>query len=283
MNAAVNVPILYDADKYFVRAEWGGNGNIHFHSLLISEKLSKKFKEMKADFLNEISILESSVNDSITEHSSIEEYNDIISILELLLSDCFDAKQKEYMNIMKNYYTNWNSGFTKTGEKTFEFNFDRKSTVAKADVQKLIDDFLSSGISSSLDELYIKILVTFRHVGHTGREGFPSAKDRCGVKTKVVDKEATITKLTEWESGGKEGWKPKKVHKNVFTCKRRMPQPLFDRPTIYQDPFKKEITQFCTERNDPWINGGCKFATLLNLNNIDDKAIVEEWLMRPPK
>ena len=72
---------------------------------------------MKAEFLNEISILESSVNDSITEHSSIEEYNDIISILELLLSDCFDAKQKEYMNIMKNYYTNWYSGFTKTGEK----------------------------------------------------------------------------------------------------------------------------------------------------------------------
>ena len=84
----------------------------------------------------------------------------------------------------------------------------------------MIDDFLSSGISSSLDELYIKILVTFRHVGHTGRGGFPSAKDRCGVKTKVVDKEATITKLTEWESGGKEGRKPKKVHKNVFTYNR---------------------------------------------------------------
>ena len=117
MNAAVNVPILYDADKYFVRAEWGGNGNIHFHSLLTSEKLSKKFKEMKAEFLNEIGILESSANDSITEHSSIEEYNDIISILELLLSDCFEAKQKEYMNIMKNYYTNCNSGFTKKGRK----------------------------------------------------------------------------------------------------------------------------------------------------------------------
>ena len=62
-----------------------------------------------------------------------------------------------------------------------------------------------------------------------------------------------------------------------------LPQPLFERPTIYQDPFKKEITQFCTERNDKWINGGCKFAALLNLNNIDDKAIVEEWLMRIPK
>ena len=62
-----------------------------------------------------------------------------------------------------------------------------------------------------------------------------------------------------------------------------MPQPLFDGPTIYQDPFKKEITQFCTERNDEWLNGGCKFATLLNLNNVDDKIIVQEWMMRSPK
>ena len=143
------------------------------------------------------------------------------------------------MNIMKKLLYKFEIGNYKTGEKTFEFNFDRKSTVAKANIPKLIDDFLSSGISSSLDELYIKILVTFRHVGHTGREGFPSAKDRCGVKIKLADKEATITKLTEWESGGKEGRIPKKVNKNVFTCKRRMPQPLFDQPTIYQDPFKK--------------------------------------------
>ena len=283
MNAAVNAPILYDADKYFVRTEFGSNSNPHWHFLLMSEKLSKKFNEMKAQFLNEINNLETIVNDAITDHSSTEEYDDIISILELLLSDLFEAKQNEYMNIMKNYYTNWNSGLTKSGEKTFDFELDRKSTVSRANVEKLIDDFLTSGNSTSLDELYVKILVTCRHVGHTGREGFPTAKDRCGVKIKIVDKDATIEKLTEWESGGRKGRKPSKVNKNVYACKRRMPQPLFERPTIYQDPFKKEITQFCTERNDKWINGGCKFAALLNLNNIDDKGIVEEWLMRLPK
>ena len=62
-----------------------------------------------------------------------------------------------------------------------------------------------------------------------------------------------------------------------------MPQPLFDKPKIYQDPFKKEINQFCIERNDEWSNGGCKFATLLNLNSVDDKIIVQKWMIRSPK
>jgi len=61
-----------------------------------------------------------------------------------------------------------------------------------------------------------------------------------------------------------------------------MPQPPFRRPTIYQDPFKKEFTHFCKERNDKWISGGFKFAALLNLNNTDDNEIVEEWLMKLP-
>ena len=95
--------------------------------------------------------------------------------------------------------------------------------------------------------------------------------------------EKTGLQEKKWDESGKKGKKPKIVHKEVYTCKRRMPQPLFDKPTIYQDPFKKEITQFCTERNDGWINGGCKFSMLLNLNNVDDKIIVEEWLMKVPK
>ena len=56
INASIAAPILYDASKYFVRFEWGPNGNIHSHSLLMSDKLSKEFiclKKINLIFYND--------------------------------------------------------------------------------------------------------------------------------------------------------------------------------------------------------------------------------------
>ena len=77
-------------------------------------------------------------------------------------------------------------------------------------------------------------------MNHTGPLGIhPSKTDKCAVKTERVDKEATQLKLTEWERLGKKGSKPKPVTKNVWACKRRMPQPTTDVPMIYKDPHKR--------------------------------------------
>ena len=62
-----------------------------------------------------------------------------------------------------------------------------------------------------------------------------------------------------------------------------MPQPLLDTPSLYRDPHKKQLCHFSTERNDGILNGGCPFSILLNLNNVDDKIIVPQWLAKSPK
>ena len=40
INATIASPVLYDTNKYFVRSEWGANGNQHFHQLQTCDKLS---------------------------------------------------------------------------------------------------------------------------------------------------------------------------------------------------------------------------------------------------
>ena len=52
---------------------------------------------------------------------------------------------------------------------------------------------------------------------------------------------------------------------------------------IYKDPHKRKLVQFTTDRNDGLITGSCPFAILLNLNNVDDKIVLPEWLLKPPK
>ena len=91
---------------------------------------------------------------------------------------------------MENMYTNWHAGLRKDGKtKTYDYSFDRKSTVAYANVEKLIDDNLSKGIFSGLNHLYIQIIDgTCRHTGHSGPNGHPSKRDRCAVAEKVLDR-----------------------------------------------------------------------------------------------
>ena len=145
----------------------------------------------------------------------------------------------------------------------------------------MIDDALSSGNFQELDELYVNIINgTCRHVGHSGPNGFPSKKDKCAIKKLVVDPKATQQKLQEWEKAGSKGNKPAPVMMTVCCCKRRKPGLLTENPTIHKDPHKKEITQFTTACNDGYMNGGCPSAILLNLNNVDDKTIIPEWLIK---
>ena len=80
-------------------------------------------------------------------------------------------------------------------KKTFDFNYDRKSTVARADVELLIDQALSTGDFQNIDELYVKLLITCRHIGHSGPNGFPSKTDKCAIKEKYVDKVSTAKNL----------------------------------------------------------------------------------------
>ena len=116
-------------------------------------------------------------------------------------------------------FTNWNAGLCKNGkERTFKFSFDRKTTVARANMEKMIDDSLSTGDFLEIDEIYVMIRhATCRHINHTGPYGIhPSKKDRCAVKTAKVDKEATLAKIKAWEIGGKKGPKPKEVKKDIL-------------------------------------------------------------------
>ena len=168
-------------------------------------------------------------------------------------------------------------------EKTSNFTFDRKRTVARANVEKMIGDALSTGCFEEIDNLYVGIInATCRHVGHSGPNGFPSKKDKCAVNKLVVDGKATQEKLQQWEREGRKGKKPNPIKKTVYYCKRRKPQPEYEIPTIYNDPHKKEITQFSTACNDGSMNGGCPFAISLNLNNVDDKTILPEWFDEAP-
>ena len=111
-----------------------------------------------------------------------------------------------YLEEVKGYYTNWNAGLTKNKRKTFDYTFDRKSTVARANVEKMINDALSTGKFREIDQLYVKLInATCRHINHSGPNGFPSKKDRCSVKKSVVDSDARERELKKWEKQPKRG------------------------------------------------------------------------------
>ena len=191
--------------------------------------------------------------------------------------------EDRYKQLMGQMYTNWNAGLTKDGKsKRFDYLFDRKVTVAYADVERIIDNSLCTGKLDEIDELYVKVLNgTCRHVGHSGPNGYSSKKDRCAVSKRVVDKQTTVEKVQKWKNQkGRKCKKPKPVHKTVYTCKRRKPQPTGIYSAIYQDPHNKKLCQFRTACNDGLLNGGCPFSLLFNLHNVDDKAVVSSSLSK---
>ena len=84
------------------------------------------------------------------------------------MNKIFVDAQNIFIKKFQTYYTNWNAGFTRKGKKTYEFKFDRKSTIAKLNVEKMIDDALMSGNFAELGDIYVKLLTTCRHIGHSG-------------------------------------------------------------------------------------------------------------------
>ena len=60
-------------------------------------------------------------------------------------------------------------------------------------------------------------------------------------------------------------------------------QPTEPESEIYYDPYDKKLCQFRTACNDGFLNGGCPFALLFNLPNVDDKALVPSWLAKKPQ
>ena len=143
---------------------------------------------------------------------------------------------------MANMYTNWNSGLRKDGKTpTYTYAFDRRTTVAYANVEKLIDDSLTSASFTDLNDLYVKVINgTCRHTSHSGPNGYPSKNDRCASLRRVVDKKKTKER-DELLSRDPSKKKPKTpIYKNVYRCKRRKPQKTRERSEIYHDPHKRK-------------------------------------------
>ena len=185
---------------------------------------------------------------------------------------------------MKQHYSNWNAGIKKDCvSKTYDYTFERKSTVAYSDVENVIDRCLSNGSFTDLNDLYVKIInMTCRHTNHSGPNGHPSKKDRCAVAEKVLDKKK-MKEIANQLNRDKTKKTVNKKYKTMYRCKRRKPQRPRTQAGIYRDPFKRKLSQFNTACNDGFFNGGCPFSILFNLHNIDDKAIVPAWLCKPPK
>ena len=125
INVTIASSVLYDSNKYFVRSEWGGNGNPHFHQHQTSDRHSKWLYSLKVKFEVGISALKDKFN---SKHQENAPSKDQLLVIENEISGLLKHVQTEYMNRMKNCCTNWNSDYTKNGkEKTFIFFIYRYS------------------------------------------------------------------------------------------------------------------------------------------------------------
>ena len=148
---------------------------------MFSTSLSKYFNDLREKFSNDFA-------DKIATYQEYPEKDE--SKFEEEIRNLFEEYRGFYVNRMKHFYTNWNAGLTKNGEeRTFSFTFDRKSTVARANMEKMIDDSLSSGDFWELDVIYVKIRhATCRHMNRSEPLGVhPSKTDKCAVRTEMVD------------------------------------------------------------------------------------------------
>lgn len=107
--------------------------------------------------------------------------------------DCWDNARKEYIEFMRPYYTNWNAGLLSDGQtKTFDFIYERKSTICRLNMAQIIDQALTSGQFSTLDTIYVTVVNgTCRHLGHSGINDQPSKTDKCAIVKKKRTKSST--------------------------------------------------------------------------------------------
>ena len=200
------------------------------------------------------------------------------SPIEKQLLDEFKRSQTNYIEFMRGKYTSWNVGMTEQGQKTYDFSYDRRSTVAHSDVALLIDNALSSGNFFELDDLYVKIAYgACRHPRHTGKGDRPSKKDRCVSFKQVLNKDAMSKQTTETNK------KTEKVWMTIETCKRRFPIEPIKEAALVRDAHNKKLIQLQFESNDKYFNGHDPFAVLHMLHNCDDKALPPDFLEKPPK
>ena len=262
----------YDASYYMVRSEWGANANPHVHRHVISESFSRFLGELK----NRLELEKRRVESEIRADDATLESDVSRSAIETRLKAAWRDCQQQYIARIERCYTNWNAGFTKDGERTYDFAYDRKTTVCRARMATMLDDAMTTGSFVALDDLYVRVINgTLRHTGHSGRGDAPSAKDGCAVRRLVIDKAAT-------EAARALGRK-RPVKKQVIVCKRRMPRGPRPKSAVVPDAHDPRITQCETACNDPFMGGHDPFAVLHIMNNIDDKAIVPGWLAREPR
>ena len=124
---------------------------------------------------------------------------------------------------MEHMYINWNAGLTKDGKhKTYDYIFDRKVTVAYAEVEKVIDDNLCKGSVDEIDDLYVNVLNgSCRHITHSGVNGHPSKKDRCAVAEKVIDRKKNKRSASKFE------YNQRLKNKNTKVCKVQNYQQMY--------------------------------------------------------
>ena len=262
----------YGATSYLARSEWGANANPHIHRHIISESFSRFLQQLRNSLKRKVADLERDLRAEDPALESDVSRSAVETQVEAAWRDC----QQQYIAHISRCYTNWNAGFTKTGERTFDFAYDRKTTVCRARMAAMLDGALSTGDFVSVDELYVRVINgTLRHTGHSGRGDAPSAKDGCGVRRLVIDKTATA----EARAAGRPG----PVKKQVIVCKRRMPRRLRSEGAVAKDAHDPRLYQCETPTNDKWIGGHDPFTVLHILNNIDDKAVVPAWLTRAPR
>ncbi|KAH3813840.1 hypothetical protein DPMN_142310 [Dreissena polymorpha] len=257
--------IRYDGDAYFTRFEWGANANPHAHRLYFSREFSQHMDSLKLNIQN---CLQSAKDECLNTGQDLD--NPLVQdTIRTRVLDCWDHARKDYIEYMRPFYTNWNAGLLADGKnKTFDFIYERTSAICRLNMASVIDNALTTGDFSTLDTLYVTVVNgTCRHLGHTGINDQPSKTDKCAV---VKKKQSTCK-----ETGNKQSTE-------VITCKRRKPQPMNKVPTIEPDKHNKKIFQLQFECNDKWFNGHDPFEILHVLSNADDKAVVPEFLRKPP-
>ena len=108
-----------------VRSEWGANANSHIHRHVISEAFSRFFCELK----NRLELQKTRVEFEIRVDDPLLESDLSRSTIDTPLDASWCDCQRQYIARIERCYTNWNADSTKDGERTYDFAYDRKTTV----------------------------------------------------------------------------------------------------------------------------------------------------------
>ena len=242
---------------YYSRNEHGDNSNPHWHTITLSGKLGKLVQRLENDLERK---LESEL--LLLTEWSLEEKTKLKNNMKTKWCEL----QQEIKNFYKYTYTNWASYMTANKTKVSDFQLPQ---IASIDMVELIDNALSTGDFTELDNLY-NCLAFFcqRHITHTGKNGNPGKKDYCArTRKEKVSTDAVPTGQVQV----------------TIICKRRKPQPERPETSIFPDPHKPKYTQLSFPCNDGNFNGCNIFEVLLSMGNVDTKAIVPSTFARPPK